>query len=52
MKTYRISALLMVGILVLGVPVRAQTVPELINYQGKLMDGTNLFSGPAVCVTP
>ncbi|NCC49867.1 MAG: hypothetical protein EOM20_01495 [Spartobacteria bacterium] len=25
----------------------AQTVPEVINYQGKLMDGTNLFSGTA-----
>ncbi|NCC49865.1 MAG: hypothetical protein EOM20_01485 [Spartobacteria bacterium] len=35
------AAILLIGIC----SAQAQTVPGVINYQGKLMDGTNLFSG-------
>ncbi len=29
----------------MAVSASAQTVPDMINYQGRLMDGTNLFNG-------
>jgi len=45
MKTNRIPTVLLSLILAFSGTVSAQTVPNVIHYQGKLMDGTNLFSG-------
>jgi len=45
MKTRNLGWLVVVTLVVGLCSAQAQTVPEMINYQGKLMDGTNLFSG-------
>jgi hypothetical protein len=45
MKTRNLGWLVVVTLVVGLCSAQAQTVPEAINYQGKLMDGTNLFSG-------